>query len=1154
MNGLRRWAGALMMALLVTTQATAADIITSSGKPTHGMWLCFRKAVTLSRAVSSATLRIAADSKYILVINGDTVVRYGGLKRGPNPRDTYIDTVTVRNLKAGHNDIAVLVWYLKSGGFSHRPSPVAGLYFDMEAGRVRVQSDSTWSVRRFTALYVPTGDTPNTRLAESNIGYNAAADTVGLTDTTTAGHGWEKAVVVSADSAKWGQFVLRPLPMVHYYGVRDYVSTHSSGRLIYCYLPYDAQVSPVLTLRAGAGKTVAVYSDVYPRMKPEIVARYEYKTRDGLQTFEFPGWISGHTIIYNVPAGVEVVRLAYRESGYACSLAGSFESDDEELNKLWRKAQRTLYVNMRDNFMDCPDRERAPYTGDEAVCFAQIPYALSPEAYMLMRKAVSEFFAWQRKDSVLYGPVPSETWTKEMPQQSLAFLAEGLWSYYMTTGDIATIKPLLPAFRKYLSLWTLQTSGLPSYRKGGWEWGDWGTGVDLTALHDAWYAAALRTYASLSAVAGNSDEEKWATERRNTIVAAYNRKYLTGSGYRSSSTPDDRTQGLAVTAGIAPDSVFRRLRNVMTTHKNASPYMEMYVLRALCETGYTDDALTRLRSRYKAMADSVYTTLWEHFSPLRTSSLNHAWSGAPLLILSRYVAGIEPIKPAFREFRVCPHMGDLGYVSTSLTVPAGRINLMVDTRGGYTMKVDVPKSCKARLLLPAGYVGYHLDGKGVKLSLAADTAYYELTVDAGSHRVEALESISDTTGISSRVDSLARVLRSLSSSATAGSDVGCVPADVLSDLRQQAEDCLKNVSASSDVFDKVFQLRDMQHVASLFFTSVNMPAAGQWYELRGADGEALAARPALAGLAPAAKLWRVETTGRAGELMFRNVADRSAISAQAVQLYPLSDGQVALRLDSTGQYAVLAADHSLAWQYCSGGIPSGKVCAFTLKDADRTAEVYSETLGAGDFTAICLTTAVDSIDFTRFRAYRIASAIKDATGEVTGVKLREITDRHPVVKAGVPFIVMADSLNAGPVRLAVYSAGGTSIASDAGVYNGLHGLSADMTVSGLDTCFLAGRYMVRAGAGRSLPAGRCYIALKSVRQLSTTAAISLMINDTYDGVARVHVNDGGPDAPQEGRVYTLDGVSVPSVKGVPKNGAVQKGEIFIRNGRKVIAK
>ena len=169
--------------------------------------------------------------------------------------------------------------------------------------------------------------------------------------------------------------------------------------------------------------------------------------------------------------------------------------------KLWRKAQRTLYVNMRDNFMDCPDRERAPYTGDEAVCFAQIPYALSPEAYMLMRKAVSEFFAWQRKDSVLYGPVPSETWTKEMPQQSLAFLAEGLWSYYMTTGDIATIKPLLPAFRKYLSLWTLQTTGLPSYRKGGWEWGDWGTGVDLTALHDAWYAAALRTYASLSAEA-----------------------------------------------------------------------------------------------------------------------------------------------------------------------------------------------------------------------------------------------------------------------------------------------------------------------------------------------------------------------------------------------------------------------------------------------------------------------------------------------------------------------------------------------------------------------------------------------------------------------------------------------------------------------------
>ena len=121
-----------------------------------------------------------------------------------------------------------------------------------------------------------------------------------------------------------------------------------------------------------------------------------------------------------------------------------------------------------------------------------------------------------------------------------------------------------------------------------------------------------------------------------------------------------------------------------------------------------------------------------------------------------------------------------------------------------------------------------------------------------------------------------------------------------------------------------------------------MPAAGQWYELRGADGEALAARPALAGLAPAAKLWRVETTGRAGELMFRNVADRSAISEQAVQLYPLSDGQVALRLDSTGQYAVLAADHSLAWQYCSGGIQAEKCVILDLTD-----ETHGNAQGIG---------------------------------------------------------------------------------------------------------------------------------------------------------------------------------------------------------------
>ena len=58
-------------------------------------WLNYRKTVNLPNVPTSVTARIAADSKYWLWINGKLVVFEGGLKRGPNPLDTYYDEVEI---------------------------------------------------------------------------------------------------------------------------------------------------------------------------------------------------------------------------------------------------------------------------------------------------------------------------------------------------------------------------------------------------------------------------------------------------------------------------------------------------------------------------------------------------------------------------------------------------------------------------------------------------------------------------------------------------------------------------------------------------------------------------------------------------------------------------------------------------------------------------------------------------------------------------------------------------------------------------------------------------------------------------------------------------------------------------------------------------
>lgn len=496
--------------LLSAVPLRGADIITCDSDVNAGEWVCFRKVFNLesTKADIANTLRIATDSKYWLYVNGKAIVREGQLKRGPNPQDTYIDSIYLPNLKPGRNTVAVLVWYFGKGGYSHRSSKHAGLYFDLRTDKNHIESDTTWKARIHPAYYIPPGSSPNARLAESNIGYNAAKEEEDFTDTLYNDSGWKNAKTIDRDSADWNALVTRPIPMFKDYGLKSYVSSHTYGNDTYCYLPYNAQVCPTLHIKATAGKVIGIRSDCYPKQGKDYTQRYEYITKKGEQEFEFPGWINGHSIIYTIPQGVEVIGLGYRESGYDCELSGKFDCDDETLNKLWRKAQRTLYVTMRDNFMDCPDRERAQYIGDATNQIAELPYAVSPSAAKLAGKCANEFFGWQRKDSVLYAPVPSQDWTKELPQQSLSFCGIGLWDYYMSYGDISALRKAYPAIKKYIHLWQVQEDGLVNYRKGSWDWGDWGSNIDLEALNQEWYSVTLERYAKMAQLLEGGGERK----------------------------------------------------------------------------------------------------------------------------------------------------------------------------------------------------------------------------------------------------------------------------------------------------------------------------------------------------------------------------------------------------------------------------------------------------------------------------------------------------------------------------------------------------------------------------------------------------------------------------------------------------------------------
>lgn len=661
-------------------------------------WTCFRRSVDLPDRPGSAKARIAVDSKYWLWVNGELVVFEGGLKRGPTPDGTYYDEVDLaEHLVRGVNTIAVLLWYFGKDGFSHSDSGKAGMVLEADLDGEKLLSDSTWRVRPHPA-YGDTGEPhPNNRLPESNIRFDARDDILGWHLPKYDDSDWEEAAELGVPpTAPWGRLVKRPIPLWKNYGRRDYANAadlpNEGGEAIVARLPYNAQVTPYLKVDAPAGLTIDLRTDA-DRVGTQECLRAEYVTREGVQEYESLGWLTGHEVRYTIPAGVKILGLKFRETGYDTDFAGSFSCDDDFYNKLWEKALRTLYITMRDTYMDCPDRERAQWWGDEVNELGEAFYALCPKSHGLAKKGIHELMNWQREDKTVYSPVPSGNYDRELPTQMLASVGwYGFWTYYLHTGDADTIRDVYPRVRDYLGIWELGDDGLVVPRAGGWTWGDWGEEKDMTVLFNCWYYLALKTQVAMAQLAGRAEDIAAIQANMRSIEANFNGTFWTGSAYRSAEydgETDDRANALAVVVGLADPPYHDAIREVLQTEYHASPYMEKYVLEALYLMRYEGDALARMKKRYGPMVESHLTTLWEGWDlSNRGWTVNHAWTGGPLTLLSQYAAGVAPVEPGYETYQVLPQMGALKSVQVCVPSIKGNIEARL-RREGDTFRLDL---------------------------------------------------------------------------------------------------------------------------------------------------------------------------------------------------------------------------------------------------------------------------------------------------------------------------------------------------------------------------------------------------------------------------------------------------------------------------------
>lgn len=711
-------------------------------------YVAFRKTFTLEQAVPTATAFISAADKYVLWVNGELVVLDGSLKRGPTPYDSYYDTVELTNLKQGENTIALLVAFNgRSGDGSIVPVLVdeegdeytqAGLIFELDAGGTTICSDSSWKAARHTGYKnrVTAGaDYPgysqSSMLAERNVYFDARDD---LGDFMAEGYNdseWEDATPVSkAGDLPFGDLysaMIQPIrfqDIVDFSNSADYVGTPlTQDTTLVLDLPGNIQFTPYFELEAPAGKKLTFYTDTYTDKQELPNFKDTYVTADGAQCYENYPWRSGSKLIIEAEAGVTFTRLGYRASGFNGEQAGSFTSSDPGLDQLWQESLNTLAICMRDTYMDCPERERGPYMGDASNEIDAALYSYDQGGLDLTKKAILACVAWTGADGAIPSRAPSVK-PQEIPNQSLIFMTS-VYHYWLHSGDRETAEAYCNAFLNYLRLVEME-NGLPVYRDGSWTWDDWGDRIDTRLLQTGIYYYALNVTKSLADDLGITEGTEFLAERMDSMRENWRAVYYTEEGFKSpdSKYVDDRANAMLALSGLAGEEDWPLITDVIMSTYQASPFIEKYVLEALCAMGRVDLALQRMRDRYAPMLKDEYDTLWETFDG-ETGTVNHGWTAAPLYILSKYAAGIRPTQAGFEAYEIAPG-NELDNFHCTVWTPKGEITAELETAAAEKTLTVTAIDAAGTIIVPEGMGtdfivsggDYEIDGNRISVAQA----------------------------------------------------------------------------------------------------------------------------------------------------------------------------------------------------------------------------------------------------------------------------------------------------------------------------------------------------------------------------------------------------------------------------------------------------
>lgn len=438
---------------------------------------------------------------------------------------------------------------------------------------------------------------------------------------------------------------------------------------------------------------------------------------------------------------------------YPVKYAGSFESSDPMLNRIWETGAYTAHLCMQDGIWDASKRDRGRWMGDTDVSGRVIEAVFGEKP--LMEDTLDR----------LMGPAPVDQHVNGIPGYSSFWFTE-VADYYRHTGSKEFLErehARLVQLLNYVDS-EFDARGIYVNKRKQWLFVDWSPELngDTPETRRATTLEFYRAYHEaawlLREVGDTANAEKY--EARAATVKAAAQKYLVDPA-TGAYGPRWQTNAAAVFGGAADPTQYGAiwnhvLSNVGHVKYNAliiSPYYNYYVIRAMAQTGHRKDALAWIRQYWGGMLDEGATSFWEGYDPswykgdfhasLQADngsgyfvSLAHGWSSGPTAWLMEEVLGIQPTGAGFGTVNIRPELVDLAWARGAEPTPRGLLKVDARKQNAKTaLTIDVPEGVVATVSVPvgSGSAQVFVNGKVQSATAAEDGTRMIVTLEHAGH-------------------------------------------------------------------------------------------------------------------------------------------------------------------------------------------------------------------------------------------------------------------------------------------------------------------------------------------------------------------------------------------------------------------------------------